>query len=50
MPVVVHLKNGAAPTVEAEVCQRCGETYFDLAAMEVLDAARSKPPRTKSTP
>ena len=40
-PQVVTLKNGAIRTVEAETCLRCGEIYFDLAAMEILAAARA---------
>jgi hypothetical protein len=40
----------AAAVVEADVCEICGERYFDLEAMRIIEAKRSrrekKEPRT----
>ncbi|MEE9293843.1 MAG: YgiT-type zinc finger protein [Phycisphaerae bacterium] len=37
--ISVRLRNGSTATgVEADVCPKCGERYFDLKAMEKLEA------------
>lgn len=33
--------------VPAQVCQQCGEEYFDAATCRVLDQLRQHPPRAK---
>ena len=41
--VSVRLQTGrTVDGVQADVCLACGERYYDLAAMEKLDAARHK--------
>jgi len=47
--VAVPLGDGRSQTVEAEVCPRCGERYFDRAAMQALEAAAGKPHRSART-
>jgi YgiT-type zinc finger domain-containing protein len=38
--VSVHLRNGkTARGIRAEVCEVCGERYFDSAAMDKLELA-----------
>jgi len=51
--ITVKYRDGVqVPNVAAEVCANCGETYFDLAAMERLEAldgrSRRRRPRSRA--
>jgi len=46
--VVVPLGNAQSHTVEADVCGRCGEQYFDRAAMQSLEAVDPRYRRKRS--
>jgi YgiT-type zinc finger domain-containing protein len=40
--VEAELRNGKSVIVEADVCQNCGEQYFDLDAAAEIDRARNQ--------
>jgi Zn-finger nucleic acid-binding protein len=45
---MVRLRNGRTVSdVEAEVCPRCGERYYDLEAMRKIERARAGAVKTK---
>lgn len=49
--ITVDYADGVSvPGVRAEVCRDCGEIYFDLAAMEMLEDFDRRHPRKRSGP